>query len=148
MLKSLGIPAQREFIFAAPESTWENGGANYVSSSHAWAVIGNEAVGSQALFLDFRDVPNEGEGAVRVGSCVYTEGGTALVVGQDGATCLSDDPIVVCSAELDALVQLANLYGGTASFQQMVTFKQDGADIAPSFVQPAQYVALPFTESP
>jgi hypothetical protein len=154
MLETLGIGAQREFIVATPESVLITGQASYGSSTHQLSVVANgqwpPVVGERALYLDFNGVPNEGEGAVRVGSCVYTEG--AIAVGVDDVACLTDDPSIVCSAELDALVQLADLYGGRASFQQVVTFVASAGNSppVPQLLPPNQQPAnpLPSTEMP
>jgi hypothetical protein len=98
--------------------------------------------GNAQLWLDFANSgPNQGEGVVRVGSYVYAEneGG---INGQDGVTCLSDNSSVLCSAELQVLVELAEYQPeiGLDYFQYYVTADK-GGEATP--VDPPKYVALP-----
>lgn len=46
---------------------------------------------------------------------MYVEGRGALVVGKDDECCLQGDPEVPCTAELEALVELAMLEGVSLS---------------------------------
>jgi hypothetical protein len=114
MLKSLGIQAQREFLCATPQAAWATGNAIYMaagqpqSSQPVERDDPNLRRREDALVLNFPGGMNVGEGAVRVGDCVYTEGPPAdLVVGKDNECCLQGNPAVPCTAELEALVELA-----------------------------------------
>jgi hypothetical protein len=129
MLKTLGVNAQREMIFPTLSNVWAAGNANFMSSSHTSTGDPLRTYNGNPVVLVFnfpRSGLNTGEGVVRVGSCVYTEGGGALVVGQDGAMCLSSDVGVQCTAELDALVELVELMESNGAsvntFQDWATY--------------------------
>jgi hypothetical protein len=151
MLKSLGIEAQREMILATPESTWITGNANFFPGGNPGGTLlrpDPSVNGAQdALVFNFSlsNGMNVGEGAVRVGSCVYTEGGGALVVGTDYQSCLVSDTNVACTAELEALVELAQLRGSLATFQDWAIVDQSNNN-RPVIHSGDQCVALPAIE--
>jgi hypothetical protein len=150
MLKTLGVQAQREMIFATPESTWITGNANCVPGGSPGATLRRRDPspsaprGSQdALILSFGGQMNVAEGAVRVGSCVYTEGAGALVVGTDDESYLVSNPNVACSAELEALVELAELCGNSLNtFQDWALIVGNTPTIEPG----DQCEALPYIQ--
>jgi hypothetical protein len=134
MLEQLGIRATKEHIVATEPEKSQAGKARYGTVLKKVQMIRLPVPGDYRVFLDF-GYPNYGEGAVRVGSRVYTEGAGATVVGEDSAS---------RDAELDALLKLADQFpGGRARFQRVAQVRSDGAKLwgaPPGF---DEYVPLP-----
>jgi len=118
ILRTLGIDAIREHLYATLESTWSTGNAN--TTGMVVQQNKNNSAQMMDLVMNFPNTGlNQGEDTVRVGDQVYTEGTPRdLFVGEDNTTFLSyDNNLVYCTAELEALVELAESKGNLATFQ-------------------------------